>query len=132
MSEKELNPMEVMSRLKDLGPEELEETTTHVVTSIASKDPMVGVAFVLFLKIINYVTKEINQNAQKRQEDLKSELRDCIDEVARDYAEFETSELKRRVDQVFEQHNEKFDRYAEILESIQSRLGGEMDPSDPT
>lgn len=70
------------------------------------------------------------QGLVSSQEDLSSELRACIDEVAKDYAEYETTELKRRFDQVIEQHKEKIERQAEALESIQDQLRKGLDSND--
>lgn len=69
-------------------------------------------------------------NVERMRKDLEAVLRACVEEVAQEYAEFETSELKRRFDQIFEKQNERFERQAEALDSIQNQIRKVADSSD--
>ena len=40
---------------------------------------------------------------------LMADLRACVDEIAKDYAEYETEVLKKRMDEVFERHDKAID-----------------------
>ena len=91
------------------------ENYSEKLLELAKKDPHVAQAINLALGIAMQSLYASIQILAKSQEDLSSDLRACIDEVAQDYAEYESSQLKRRVDQTIEQQNKRIERQAEAL-----------------
>ena len=53
---------------------------------------------------------------------LEADLRNCIEEIAKDYAEYETSELKRQVNGALDRHNKVIDRLFALLHRREKKM----------
>ena len=56
-----------------------------------------------------FLVRYLMEENERREETLRVELRECIDEVAQDLVEFEAEELKRRFDRVFDRHSKQIE-----------------------
>lgn len=129
MSGNNPNPQETFGRLENIDSSELRDELVSYIAYISTKDQVVATTFVLILKLLSDAITGVYQG---RQENLIADLRACVDEAAKDYAEYETTELKRRIDQVFIRYDRRMDRHDEALKNIQEIIRGGIVSSDST
>lgn len=106
-----------LSEFERLGDEFVEN-----LEGVFEEYPQVGKTLVSFWRLFSIVVRAFGETLPNELEAIKLDLRASIDEVVEDYTEFEASELKRRVEQVFEKQDKLIERHAEMLQNIQDLM----------
>ena len=96
----------------DMGYDELEARMKGNVEIINRDDKILGKALALMIwNIIDntgfsgHVLDEATNMVEALEKKLQAELRQCIEEVVEGHIEFESGEIKRRLDRVLEKQN---------------------------
>lgn len=99
--------------IRDDGYFENEEKLYGNVKSLSVQNPLLGETLERILLHIEYVEEGIcgslTENAQEMSERLQTEVMEFIEEVAKDSAQYESEELRRRLDRMFERHSREID-----------------------
>ena len=63
----------------------------------------------------------------RSRKNLELDLRQCVEEVAGNISEYDTSELRKRMDRAFERHDKAIDRLFIWLSRLEKRVQNEDD-----
>lgn len=93
---------------------ELLKAYESAVTSLMSENPLAAKAILAQATIFLYVLRRIS----KELENIRLDFSNSMDEVAQDYAEYETAELKRHVDRSLEVYGRRLESLAEKVDKL--------------
>lgn len=101
------------------------------IESLSGQNPLLGETLKRIMRHIYYVDIALGAVAREEAQDmtqmLRKDIEELIVEVAKDYAEYESEELRRRLDRMFSRHSSEIERlYAwrhRVDEKLATRTG---------
>lgn len=93
------------------------------IERVASQDKLLGDTLRALLQetdIVSQVNEQFERSVEKSREELRDDIRACIDEVAENHAKFEAEKLKKSIDGVLDRHSKRIELLERWRDSFDS------------